>query len=333
MMTDCALQQPWSQPGWLDQASRWIEHALEGKAIRLTGPIDRVHQVPWSTVLRVPTTAGHVYFKAPMPALVHEAALTQALSRWRPNCILPLLAVELERGRMLLPDGGTRLREVIRAAGDSRPWEVVLPAYAALQMDMVSRREELRALGVPDRGLAVLPSRFEELLGNEWVLSIDQPDRLTGDEVEHLRQPVPILTETCHDLARYAIPESLDHQDLNDGNIFVGDGHPIFFDCSEASITHPFFSLRTVVVSVELTLGLEEGSAPVEELRDAYIEPWSRYVAREDLLRAFTLAQRLWMIPAALAWYHILSSLEGREREEHGYTVPWLLKEFLAANA
>lgn len=190
-MTDRTLQQPWSQPGWLDQASTWIERTLQGQAIRLTGPIDQVHQVPWSTVLRVPTSEGDVYFKAPMSVLVHEAALTQALSQWRPDCSLPLLAVELERGWMLVPDGGTRLREVIRAEGDSRPWEVVLPTYAALQMDMVSRREELLTVGVPDRGLAVLPSRFEELLADEWVLGIGQPDRLTRDEVEHLRQLVP----------------------------------------------------------------------------------------------------------------------------------------------
>jgi Ser/Thr protein kinase RdoA (MazF antagonist) len=200
-------------------------------------------------------------------------------------------------------------------------------------MDLVSRREELLALGVPDRGLALLPSRFEELLADEWVLGVGHPDRLTRDEVAHLRQLLPGLTDTCHELARCGIPESLDHQDLNDGNIFVGDRGSIFFDWSEASITHPFFSLRTVVVSVELTLDLEEGAAPLEELRDAYLEPWTRYVAREDLLRAFQLARRLWMIPAALAWHRILSSLEGREREEYAYTVPWLLKELLAANA
>jgi hypothetical protein len=88
-----------------------------------------------------------------------------------------------------------------------------------------------------------------------------------------------------------------------------------------------------VVVSVELTLGLEEGSAPVEPLRDAYLEPWTRRVAREDLLRAFALAQRIWMVPAALAWYRILSSPQGTEREKYAHTVPWLLKEFLAANA
>ena len=173
-------QQPWRQPGWLDQANAWIRDTLKEKGIRLTGPTEQYHLHPWSIVLRTPTTQGDVYFKAPAAVLAHEAALTQALSQWRPDCILSPLAVQLERGWMLLPDGGTRLREVVRAAGDSRPWETVLPAYAALQMDMVSHREEIHALGVPDRRLAVLPSQFEGLLRDEQVLGINQPMALQG---------------------------------------------------------------------------------------------------------------------------------------------------------
>lgn len=136
---------------------------------------------------------------------------------------------------------------------------MVLPTYTDLQMDLVPYREQILALGVPDRRLAVLPSQFEELLSDDQIFGIDQPEGLTGDEVERLRELVADLTASCQELARYDIPESLDHQDLNDGNIFVRDRHPVFFDWGDAGITHPFFSLRTVVVSVELTLDLEEG--------------------------------------------------------------------------
>lgn len=195
----------------------------------------------------------------------------------------------------------------------------------------MSHREEIHALGVPDRRLAVIPSEFEGLLKDEQVLGINQANGLTGDELERLSERVPALTATCQELARHDIPESLDHRDLTDGNIFVRDGHAIFFDWGDAGITHPFFSLRTVVVSVEMTLDLKEGSAPVPSLRDAYLEPWTRQVAREDLLRAFELAQRLWMIPAALAWHRIVSSLEAEEREEYADRVRSLLKEFLDA--
>ena len=323
-------QQPWRPPGWLDQVNAWIQDKLKEKGIRLTGPTEQYHLRPWSTVLRIPTTQGDVYFKAPGPVLVHEAALTQALSEWRPDCILSPLAVQLERGWMLLPDGGTRLRDVVRAGGDSRPWETVLPVYAALQMDIVSHREELHALGVPDRRLALLPSQFEGLLRDEQVLGINQANGLTRDELERLSERVPALTAICQELARHDIPEFLGHQDLSDGNIFVRDDHAIFFDWGDASITHPFFSMRAVVVSVETTLDLKEGPAPVP-LRDAYLDPWTRRIAREDLLMAFELAQRIWMIPTALAWHRVVSSLQAEERDEYANRVRWLLKEFLDA--
>lgn len=93
-------QQPWRQPGWLDQVNAWIQDTLQEKGIRLTGPTEQYHLRPWSTVLRVPTSQGDVYFKAPAPVLVHEAALTQALSQWRPDCILSPLA---DRGRRSSP--------------------------------------------------------------------------------------------------------------------------------------------------------------------------------------------------------------------------------------
>jgi hypothetical protein len=87
-----------------------------------------------------------------------------------------------------------------------------------------------------------------------------------------------------------------------------------------------------VVVSVEVTLGLEEGAAPLERLRDAYLEPWTHYARRTDLLATFEVAERLWMITAALRWRWIVSNLEGTEQEKYAYTVPSLLKEFLAAH-
>jgi hypothetical protein len=40
----------------------------------------------------VSTSNGIAYFKAPAPDCQYEAALTQALAHWRPDCTVPLLA-------------------------------------------------------------------------------------------------------------------------------------------------------------------------------------------------------------------------------------------------
>ena len=85
-------------------------------------------------------------------------------------------------------------------------------------------------------------------------------------------------------------------------------------------------------MSAEISLGLEENSPELWPLRDPYLEPWTRYGSREDLLRALELAGRLASINGALTWHRLVSKLEGVRREERAEPVPALLQEFLDAS-
>lgn len=322
---------PWARPGWFEQAIAWIHAELERQNIRVSGTIDQPHVRPWSTVLRVPTSEGDVYFKATMPVLAHEPALTRALSRWRPDVMLQLLATDLGRGWMLMADGGTRLREVIRADRDLRHWEALLPIYAELQIELSGRLHELLALGAPDRRLAALPAQYERLLADTTAMHIDLPRGLTSAEYGRLNELAPRFAALCEKLTGYRIPETLHHGDFHDGNIFVRDGRYRFFDWGDSCVAHPFFSLRTTFVSVEYSLGLDQGAAEFVRLRDAYLEPWTRYESREDLLAAFKLAHKVGMVNSALGWYRVVSSLEELLKEEYAEPVPALLQEFLGA--
>ena len=87
-------QPPWTQPGRSGQASDWIHGELEGLRITGTGPIEQPHVRLWSSVLRVPTSAGNIYFNATASILMHESAVTQALSRWQPGLPPTLLATD-----------------------------------------------------------------------------------------------------------------------------------------------------------------------------------------------------------------------------------------------
>jgi hypothetical protein len=86
------------------------------------------------------------------------------------------------------------------------------------------------------------------------------------------------------------------------------------------------------LISLEISLNLDEGAAPVAPLRDAYLQPWERLLPPSDLRAAFDLAQRLWAISGALKWRDILAGLNEEDREEYAYTVPALLGEVLDAN-
>ena len=326
----------WDEPGWIDQARAWIDIQVGQLGLVRTGPLEQPHQRPWSTVFTIPTSAGILYFKAAAPSLAHEAAHTQILAEWFPGCVPAPLASDFDRGWMLLPEHGPpkgqRLRELVRTEDSPNRWFDILASYAGLQITLSSRLNELLGLRVPDRRLERLPELYGNLLFNEEFLLRDQPDGLDPEMIEQLHHRLPDLAGRCQELAAGPIPESLNHGDFHDGNIFVQGDHFWFFDWGDASITHPFFSMRTVFVSLEISLGWPEGSPKVNPLRDAYLKPWTALAPLTELREVFTLSQRLAPIISALSWFRVVSRTPADLRGDSIYAVPGLLQEFLGLN-
>ncbi len=316
---------------WFDagKAGEWIEAELAKRGMQLAGPLDAFYARPWSIVIRVPSSSGSLYFKAVSPELHHEIALSAALQQWHPECTLAVIASNPKRGWLLSPDGGTSLREVIRSSRDFRHWQAVLPVYARLQIDLGKRVDEMLALGEPDRRLATLPAQYERLLEDRGALCIDQPDGITTEQYARLLALKQQFAGMCAELADHAIPETLNHGDLTDGNVFVSSDRPVFFDWGDSAVSHPFFSLRTTFVSLYFSLGIDYGAPELDMLRDTYLEAWSEYGTPGQLQQAFRLAQKIAPISGALAWQGALSRLEGPEKAEYAAPVPSLLQEFL----
>jgi hypothetical protein len=224
----------WYDPGFLAAAHAWIEAELGRLGLSRTGEIEQPHVYPWSTVLRVPTDGGDVWFKANMPELAHEAVAVQLLAARRPDCVPPLLAVDDERGWMLMGDAGEQLRAVVSREHDLGRWLDVLPLYAGLQLDLVPEVDELLAVGVPDMRLAVLPELYVRRL-----------DTIGAEQRFH--DALPRVEEMCAELASFGIPETIQHDDLHDGQIFVRDGRHLLLDWGDACISHPFFTLAVTL--------------------------------------------------------------------------------------
>ena len=126
----------------------------------------------------------------------------------------PLLAVDLERGWMLMADAGDRLREFVERERDLACWLDMLPLYAGLQIDLADHADELVALGVPDLRLAALPSRFEQLL-DESRSSCRQTTAAGS------RRTCRGCAKLCEELAGFGLPETIQHDDFHDGQVFV----------------------------------------------------------------------------------------------------------------
>jgi hypothetical protein len=104
----------WQNPDWQNQAHEWIHAQAAQHSIQLTGEIEQPHVQHWSTVMRVPSNEGVLFFKATAGETIYEIALTQKLGRWYPDCMPELIAVDTIRGWMLMRDGGEQLRASIR---------------------------------------------------------------------------------------------------------------------------------------------------------------------------------------------------------------------------
>jgi Phosphotransferase enzyme family len=303
--------EPWTDELWLEAAQEWIRERVDELGATLTGPIEQPHVRPWATVMRVPTDAGPVWFKANAPVLAHEAAVVSVLVGTRPDALPELLAVDLERGWMLMGDGGQRLREIVERERSLRRWLEVLPRYAELQIDLAGHADELVALGAPDRRLVVLASQYEQLLD-------DGVEGLAGDELRRLRALTAQVGEMCDQLAGFGLPETIQHDDLHDGQVFVRDGRYLFFDWGDACVSHAFFTMAVTLEGV-LAWGLDdvEGSEEIGPYRDAYLAPFAGYATRPELEEAHTIALRLGWLCRALNVHRLALGLERPVRDKH----------------
>ena len=151
---------------------------------------------------------------------------------------------------------------------------------------------------------------------------------LTEDEYRRLRALVPDFEERCIRLAGHGIPETIQHDDLHDGNAFVRDGRYLVFDWGDSCVSHPFHSLVVMMRALVYRLELPPGGSDVIRLRDAYLEPFARYGSPGELVEAVDLAHYVGTASRSLNWSRFLRSYgPGVGSDEDA--VPYGLKRLL----
>ena len=259
----------WRDPAWLREAHAWIDANLPGP---LEGSIEQPHVYPWSTVLRIPTTDGVLWFKANGELERFEASLVPLITEIAPDLLVELVAADADRGWLLMRDAGTCLRELGTEEQLER-WGAVLPRYAELQLATALRVEELLGLGVTDVRLGSLTTRFDELLDDRDTLLVGDPDGVSEGELARLRAAIPEVRSMCAELVAAGIPDTIQHDDLNDGQVYERDGRLRILDWADSCVSHPF---HTMVVTLRATAAqrrLVPGGSELLRLRDAYLEP------------------------------------------------------------
>jgi Phosphotransferase enzyme family len=321
----------WTDRDWLEQASRWLRTTLGRRGIAVTGEIEQVRVRPWATALRLPTESGDVWFKASIPVLAQEAAVIQVLARHRADSTPEILAADPERGWMLLRDAGPPLEGLLGSAAYADRWQEALARYAELQIDLAEHVDELLEAGAVDRRLRTLPSLYEAVLLDRDALRIGLPDGLTEGQAEELRKLGPRLPAQAAELAAYGIPETIQHDDLSDADVRMRDGGYRFIDWGDACVSHPFFTMTVTlrVIAWRLGFALDATAPDLERFRDSYLEPWTGFAPRRELLAAFPLALRLGKLFRAFSYHLTVPNLPPAGRAEHADAVPAWLQIFL----
>jgi hypothetical protein len=284
----------WARPGWFEETSSWLLGVLQGLGRMPTGPIEQRGSWPISCGLSVDTDAGMVIVKSVPSLFGHEPELTRALSAEHPGRVPDVLAVDPERGHLVMAAfGGAQL-------GFEEPsrWADGLMEMARIQQAWIGRRQEAAALGVEDRTLAVLGRELESIITDEQA-----SPGLDREKRGRLLANLPRYHDIIDRLEAGPVPETLVHGDLHPWNVQRDGDRLVIFDWSDSCWSHPFLDVATFTVRTE-------DLAAREAMRSAYLAAWAEWADGPTLRQSLRWAELLMEFHVAITWRRLTAIFE-----------------------
>lgn len=271
-----ALRPEWFRPGWHDRVEAWVDESLQESGRRRTGRL-RTHRV-WSisAVMRVPTDAGELWFKACCDHFRAEAGILRRLSTRLPDLVPVVVAAH--------DDAGWLLMEPLAGAADSdrapgAP-DVLATLWTEAQLASLEWLDDLTAAGCPDRTLEPTLAAWREVLAHS-----PEMDRLTVAERAAVLGVAGEAEARVREFWACGIPDTLSHGDLHLGNVAYDGTSLRLFDWTDACVTHPFLDAS------HLAYFVASGSGPeADRVASLLVEPWRRAFPDADVDRALQLA-------------------------------------------
>ena len=269
---------PWAIPGWFNLASQWIYHQIDYLGLTAISPIEQLKNWPLANVMRINTNQGNIYFKATAKMFANEPEITQILTKYYPQHLPKILAINSQYHWILMQDiGGETLSNITNIYH----WQSALRLFAEIQIDSAQYIDNLISQGWLDLRLDNVVKEINLLLKNYLF----QPAILP------LLTFAPQIIIMCKELSTLNIPPTLMHGDLSPRNIFVtADNYYLYFDWSDSCISHPFFDLIRFLYEIEIDF---PGVPDIRDrLRDAYLQPWTIYAPIDRLISVFELSSK-----------------------------------------
>ena len=315
------LRAPWEAIGWHDAACGWISDQLASLGFTIQDPI--VQQRAWglSCTMKISAEKGEVYFKATPPFMAHEGLAMQAVAERCPELLPPPLAIEPERGWLLMQDYGS---DMLHECPDITRWEEALRLFSQAQVEQVERVQQWLSLNIPDRRLGRMVEMIDPLIASCSQMLTGGANGLSDAELGDLRSLSMPLKLMCARLADFGVPHTLVHGDLG-GNILIRDGGYTFFDWTDVCISHPFFEMATISAAYFDESVLRDNPDADNRLRNAYLEPWTALMPMERLTDTFEASRPLGALHQAMTYMWILTNISAAARPElEGGLLHWI---------
>lgn len=313
---------PWAFDGWIDRAHRWITAQVAAHGWRLTGEIAQDRKWCITCMLKVPTDAGMLYFKAVPDTFSREIEITRYLGGLYPDSIPSIVAAEPDEHWLLMRDFRADI------LGDSKVLDLWLQAfrdYGAMQAGTAAHVGALLARGAMDFRLEALPDKLDAMLADSEIV---QPDRhITGEEIERVRSHVSRIKAMLAELKGYAVPPTIIHSDFHPWNVAVQPGRTVVFDWTDSGVGHPLSDTAHVfdLIAEEIFGGQPELAG---EIREAYLSGLSALAPLDVLRRIAPLGEIAGFVQQAVNYHHLLRHVEPAERWSLSF-LTFLLKKLL----
>ena len=309
------LRRAWARVGWFDRATSWITAQAEQHGLQLKGKVEQLRTWERSCLLRVDSSQGWLYFKALPAWFAHELAVLALLTPTFTHSLPQLIATDPTHDWMLMSDFGGESLDMV---ADPQKWAEALQGYATMQQFTANRQSELLAAGCHNRSLKAMVAYIDPFLQELDVYTNNRWSRLTQAEIAQLSAKVPQLKSFCQTLDSYNLPLTIEHGDFWPTNVIATNNRFLYYDWSDCSLSHPFFSLLLFLHPDNLSDETVKNALELQGdwqryLRQAYLQSWKHYEPLERLEAACDLALKLAPLHHAMLYhYQILPNMEMR---------------------
>ena len=305
-------QGPFSKFESFREISDWVEQQLQPLGRRFDGSFRQLHASDSFALIRFGTNQSAVWFKATGEPSRRELAITQVLADLFPKHMATLIAVRSDWNAWLSDEiQGTGLDSTF----DLEPWCRAAEFLAKLQVASIEHTSTILARGAHDSRIARLLSLvspfFAAIAGLMDAQVKTTPRRLNAQEI---RATELRLTEALHELETAAIPDTLNHFDLNPGNAIVCARECKFVDWAEAAIGNPFFSFEYLLQHFVRVVG--DAADDAVEFRKSYVNVWRTVLSHSAIERTCELMPLIapFAFAATLPW----NDAHGNAQSEFG---------------